>query len=193
MNKRLFLCLVSLLHFYPGIGLALESDADQPITIDSNSATYDEKKSLSTYYGNVVSVQGSMKVNSSKLVAYLRDGDVDKLIWTGKPARFVQKPEGNKEEINGKALTLEYFPDKALFVLKKNAVVTQGTNTYASDLINYDTRNSVVKAGQRNTDANRVRVILKPKKKQEKKKVKNQEKQEKNENEKEQQQQKNSK
>lgn len=181
MSNRLFLCLISILHLYPGIGLALESDADQPITIDSNSATYDEKKSLSTYYGNVISVQGSMRVNSAKLVAYLRDGDVDKLVWTGKPARFVQKPEGNKEEIKGKALTLEYYPDKALFVLIKDAVVTQGTSTYASDLINYDTRNSMVKAGQRNTDANRVRVTLKPKKKQVKKK------------EKEQQQQKNSK
>ena len=189
MNKRLLLCLVGILHLYPGIGLALESDADQPITIDSNSAIYNEKKSISTYYGNVISVQGSMKVNSAKLVAYMRDGDVDKLVWTGKPARFVQKPEGNKEEIKGKALILEYFPDKALFVLKKNAVVTQGSNTYASDLINYDTRNSVVKAGQRNTDANRVRVILKPKKKQEN----NKEKKKENGKAKEQQPQKNSK
>lgn len=161
--SKILLFLVSIL--YSGIGLALQSDADQPITIDSNSATYDENKGISIYYGNVISVQGSLNVNSSKLVAYIRNGDVDKLIWTGKPARFKQKPEGNKEQINGKALTLEYYPDKALFVLKKNAVVTQGTNTYKSDLINYDTRNSVVKAGQRNTDANRVRVILKPKKK----------------------------
>ena len=169
MNKRLLLFFVGILQLYPRISLALESDSEQPITIDSNSATYDENSGVSTYYGNVISVQGSLKVNSAKLVAYLRNGDVDKLIWTGKPARFKQTPEGNKEEINGNALILEYYPDKALFVLKKNAVVTQGKNTYASDLINYDTKNSVVKAGQRNSDANRVRVIMKPNKKKEKK------------------------
>ena len=164
MSKRL-LFLVSIIYLYSGMSLALKSDADQPITIDSNSATYDEKSNLSTYYGNVISVQGSLRVNSSKLVAYLRDGDVDKLIWTGKPARFKQTPEGDKEEINGKALTLKYYPDKALFILIKEAVVTQGTSTYKSDLIKYDTRNSVVRAGERNTDNKRVRVILKPKKK----------------------------
>jgi lipopolysaccharide export system protein LptA len=153
------------MNLYSSISLALESDADQPITIDSNSAIYDEKNSLSTYYGNVISVQGSLRVKSSKLVAHLRDGDVDKLVWTGKPARFKQTPEGDKEEINGNALTLKYYPDKALFVLIKDAVVIQGTSTYKSDLIKYDTRNSVVRAGDRNTDNKRVRVILKPKKK----------------------------
>jgi lipopolysaccharide export system protein LptA len=165
MNKIPFFLLV-FVGFYSGLGMALVNDSDQPITIDSNSAVYDEKKGVSIYYGNVISIQGSLRVNSDKLVAYLRDGDVVKLVWTGKPARFKQKPEGGKEEIHGKALTLEYYPDKALFILIKEAVVTQGTNTYKSDLIKYDTRNSVVKAGERNTDNNRVRVILKPKKKQ---------------------------
>ena len=161
-NWGIYLILTSL---FSGACLALESDSDQPITIDSNSAVYDENKGLSTYYGNVISIQGSLRVNSSKLVAFLKKGEVDKLIWTGKPARFKQKPEGGKEEINGKALTLEYYPDKALFILIKEAVVTQGANTYKSDLIKYDTRNSVVKAGERNTDNKRVRVIMKPKKK----------------------------
>ena len=172
MSKRIFIWLGFIFFCNTGISFALESDSDQPIIIDSNSATYNEKNNLSTYYGNVISVQGSLRVNSAKLVAYLRDGDVNKLIWTGKPARFKQIPEGKKEEINGKALTLEYYPDKALFVLIKEAVVTQGTNTYKSDLIKYDTRNSVVRAGQRNTDSKRVRVILKPKKKQQQKKNK---------------------
>lgn len=168
MNKIALLGVLAWLSLYSNDILALLSDSEQPITIDSNSAVYDEKKGLSTYYGNVISVQGSMRVNSDKLVAYLRDGDVVKLVWTGKPARFKQKPEGDKEEINGKALTLEYYPNKDLFILIKEAVVTQGTNTYKSDLIKYDTRHSVVKAGDRKTDNNRVRVILKPKKKQQK-------------------------
>ena len=44
-------------------GWALESDAQQPIVIDSNTATYDDASATSTYVGNVISVQGIILVN----------------------------------------------------------------------------------------------------------------------------------
>jgi lipopolysaccharide export system protein LptA len=157
------LLLLSLL--YSNIVFGLESDADKPITIDANSAIYDEGNKKSTYYGNVISVQGSMRVNSSKLVAYLLDGDVDKLVWTGKPAKFKQKTKGGKEEIRGSALILEYYTKKDLFVLKKNAIVNQGNNKYKSDLIKYDIRNTLVRAGKKNSNKTRVRAIIGPKEK----------------------------
>ena len=71
----------------------LASDADQPIVIDSNTATYDDKNSTSIYTGNVVSIQGSIKVDSDKLVVYFVDGEADKLVFTGNKAKFRQKPK----------------------------------------------------------------------------------------------------
>jgi len=165
MSNRIKFLLFTLM-FFSQLGSALENDSKQPITIDSNSATYDEKKGTSTYIGKVISIQGSMKVKSDKLIAYLRDGDVNKLVWTGKPVHFRQKQGNGKEDINGKSLKLEYYPDQALMVLIDEAVVTQGNNTYTSDLIKYNSKTSVVTAGKKNTDSKRVHVILKPKKKQ---------------------------
>lgn len=143
--------------------LALESDADQPITIDSNTATYDDTAAISTYTGNVISVQGSIRVNSDKLVVHLKDGEAEKLVFTGKPARFKQTPSAGGEDIIGEALTGEYFPKENLLVLIDNASVKQGNAVYSSKYIQYDIKSSLVKAGEKSSDAKRVHVILKPK------------------------------
>ena len=68
--------------------VALETDAEQPITIDSNTATYDDLSATSTYIGNVVSIQGSIVVHSDKLVVYFFNCDAEKLVFTGKKAKF---------------------------------------------------------------------------------------------------------
>lgn len=147
------------------LAFALKSDRDQPITIDSNTATYDENKAVSIYTGNVDLVQGSLRVKSDKLVVYLRDGRVEKMVATGKPARFRQIPAEGKEEMRGKSLKAEYYPSKELLILIDDAIVWQGNNTYASEIIKYDSKNAIVRAGEKSTDTKRVRVILNPEQK----------------------------
>lgn len=146
---------------------ALESDPDQPITIDSNTATYDDVTATSIYTGNVISVQGSIRVNSDKLVVYFVDGDAEKLVFTGNKAKFKQTPSPGADDITGEALTGEYYPKKNLLLLIKEATVWQGNATYTSDLIEYDSKRSIVKAGDKASDAKRVHVLIKPKQKQE--------------------------
>ena len=149
-----------------GSGLwALESDPDQPITIDSNTATYDDVSSTSIYTGNVISIQGSIRVNSDKLVVYFVDGDAEKLMFTGNKAKFKQTPNPGAEDITGEALTGEYFPQKNLLVLINEATVWQGNATYTSDFIEYDSRRSIVKAGEKTSDVKRVHVLMQPKQK----------------------------
>lgn len=148
---------------YSPFSLALKGDSDQPIYIDSNTATYDDRKGVSIYIGNVVTTQGSMKMYSDELIIYIKDGDVSKMVATGKPVRFRQKPEKGKKDITGHSLKAEYYPKKTLLVLIKEAVVKQGDNEYASDLIKYDSKNAIVKAGGKATDIKRVHVIITPK------------------------------
>lgn len=149
---------------------ALETDPDQPITIDSNTATYDDVTATSTYTGNVISIQGSIRVNSDKLVVYFVEGDAEKLVFTGDKAKFKQTPSPGADDITGEALTGEYYPKKNLLVLINEATVWQGTATYTSDLIEYDSKRSIVKAGEKTSDAKRVHVLLQPKKKPDTKK-----------------------
>jgi lipopolysaccharide export system protein LptA len=159
---------VLLLGFYSAGAFALESDKDQPINIDSNTATYDDATATSIYTGKVVSIQGSLRVESDKLVVYFKDGEAEKLVFTGKRAKFRQTPKEGDEDITGEALTGEYYPKKNLLVLIDEATVWQGNGTYSSKLIEYDSRNSVVKAGETASDAKRVHVTLQPKSKEKK-------------------------
>lgn len=158
-------CLLLIGLYSPAL-LALESDAEQPITIDSNTATYDDNEAISIYTGDVISIQGSIRVNSDKLVVYFVDGEADKLVFTGNKAKFKQTPKEGKDDITGEAFIGEYYPKKNLLILKNDATVWQGNGTYASDFIEYDIKTSLVKAGEKSSDAKRVRVILQPKSKQ---------------------------
>ncbi|TAL50280.1 MAG: lipopolysaccharide transport periplasmic protein LptA [Methylovulum sp.] len=162
-QQRILFCCALLTAWYAPGSFALESDADQPITIDSNTATYDDATATSTYTGNVISVQGSIRVASDKLVVYLKDGEAEKLVFTGKRAKFRQTPSEGSEDIIGEALTGEYYPKKNLLILIDEATVTQDNATYASKYIEYDIKSSLVKAGEKSSDAKRVHVILKPK------------------------------
>lgn len=163
-NNTLISCFWALLAscYCSGL-LALESDSDQPITIDSNTATYDDVTATSTYTGNVISIQGSILVNSDKLVVYFVEGDAEKMVFTGNRAKFKQTPSEGADDVTGEALTGEYYPKKNLLVLIDEATVWQGNATYSSKLIEYDSKHSVVKAGDKSSDAKRVHVLLKPK------------------------------
>jgi lipopolysaccharide export system protein LptA len=146
---------------------ALESDSKQAIMIDSNGASYDEKSQLSIYTGNVIATQGSIRVNSDKLVVHLKDGEPEKLVFTGKMAKFKQTPSPGSADITGQAETGEFYPKRNLLLLINNATVWQGSGTYSSDFIEYDIKTSLVKAGDRDDDANnskqRVHVVIQPK------------------------------
>lgn len=146
--------------------IALENDSEQPVYIDSNTASYDEKAQISTYTGNVVATQGSIKIDANQLVVYLKDGAITKLIATGTPSRFKQLPAVGKEEMHGEGLTNEFYPDKNLLVFMKNASVWQGDAKQSSDYIEYDTKNSLLKAGEPSSDGKRVHSVIKPKPKQ---------------------------
>ena len=143
--------------------LALETDAEQPITIDSNTATYDDHTATSTYTGNVVSVQGSIVVHSDKLVVYFVNGDAEKLVFTGNKAKFKQTPNAGAKDITGESFIGHYFPKANQLVLMDAATVWKDDGIYASDLIEYNTKTSLVNAGEKSTDTKRVHVILKPK------------------------------
>lgn len=144
------------------VSWALKSDANQPVKIDSNTASYDDKDGISIYTGNVITVQGSLHIESDKLVIYFKGGEIEKMVFTGKPTTFRQRPGEGKDEIYGEGLTGEYYPSQNKLVLIEEAIVSQGNNRSASRLITYDSKNSIIKAGEPSSDSKRVHSVFKP-------------------------------
>ncbi len=160
-----FTALLVVSHF----ALALKSDADKAVYIDSNTASYDDQKGVSIYTGNVITVQGSLRIKSDKLVVHLNEGDIEKMVFTGKPTKFRQLVGEGKEELHGEALTGEYYPSSNKLVLIEKAIVSQGSKSTKSKLIIYDSKNSIIKAGEPSSDEKRVTTVFEPKAKKQNK------------------------
>jgi lipopolysaccharide export system protein LptA len=153
----------------PSPAAALDSDSKQPMYIESDTATYDEKSGETVYVGNVKATQGSLEVYGDKMTVYQKDGKTDKVVVVGKPSRIKQTPEGNEQDMHGTGQRGEYFPETGILILYDKAVTWEGPDINTSehvvhsDRIEYDTRNSLYKAGNATSGSKRVQVTILPK------------------------------
>ena len=163
MNKWLLPILLLANFILIPVVFALEGDKSEPISIESNSGFYDDKKGVSIYKGEVVIIQGSMRLEADKLVVYLENREIQKMVATGAPVKFKQTPEEGKEEVHGNSLIAEYYPESKLLIMMNEAIIWQGENSTASERIEYNRISEVIKAGDGKSATKRVRVILQPK------------------------------
>lgn len=175
------LILVAGLLGAPGAGVnALSTDREKPIEIEADSAERDDERGITIYRGDVIITQGTLRITGNQVtITANEDGDFDKMVTLGKPARFRQLPDGEEdEEINyqrANASRMEYFKEKDLIVLLGDAVYGQGGDRVAADRIEYDSKKSRMKAktmkakvetgGTNKTKKSRVRITIQPKKK----------------------------
>ncbi|MEK9817473.1 MAG: lipopolysaccharide transport periplasmic protein LptA, partial [Limnobacter sp.] len=76
--------------------LALESDKQQPTTIDANQMTYNEKSNVNVFTGNVLLTRGSLVIRGDKLTLTERSDGTQFATVEGKPARFKQQRDSDK-------------------------------------------------------------------------------------------------
>lgn len=159
---------------------ALSTDKDQPIEIEADSADLDNEKGVTIYRGNVVLIQGTVRMTGDTMTVYFKDDELDTLIMEGKPARYRQLPDDSEIYDEAEALRMEYYELKSLVILIDKASFKQEGLSFSGNRIEYDTEHSKVKArgsvkqqnGTGNSSASgssggRVKIILKPKKKKE--------------------------
>ena len=145
--------------------VAQAQDASQPIRIQANSATLDDRKNTAVYTGNVIITQGSMRLTGSRVTLSLDNaGEVQKLVANGSPATFRQTPTGGKQ-VDAHALTIEYHADTERVVLIQDAFLEQAGNTFQGQRVNYDIRQQVVNAGDTNATGDtpeRIEIVIQP-------------------------------
>jgi len=162
--------VLALLCSTPSFGLS--TDKNQDLEIESDSAQLDDTKNISIYTGNVVVVQGSMRITGKKMtIYYTEDNKLEKIIMEGQPSTFRQMPDNSTAYDEAEALVMEYYELNNLIVLKQNAKVKQGDRRLIADHVEYDTTLSQVRANSSNTGAgksakedNRVKLIIPGKK-----------------------------
>lgn len=176
ISRSVLLLFISLFGLFSTEGTwALSTDKDQPIEIEADTADLDNKKGVTIYRGNVVLIQGSVRMTGDIMTVYFKDHELDILIMEGKPARYRQLPDDSKIYDEAEALRMEYYELKSLVILIDKASFKQEGLSFSGNRIEYDTEHSRVKARgsikaqggavDSSSSGERVKIILKPKKK----------------------------
>ncbi len=148
---------------------ALASDKQQPIHISSDSAERNEKKGVTIYTGSVQMDQGTLRINADKVVIHSVNNEIAKIIATGKPAHYQQKPSPEKQLVIAKGDTIEYMLDTEKLLLIDNASLRQNDGTtMTGKRIDYNIKESLVKAESNKTKSkdDRIHMVIQPKKDQ---------------------------
>lgn len=124
--------------------------ADTPITIQSDSAEFDDKKGIAIYYNHVILTQGTRCLYADTLTIQRNtSGHIEHMIAIGKPAHFQARAHPDKPIMMGHAETIHYFPieEKVLFI--ENAELSQQGNVIRSPYLNYLLKSEILSSESR--------------------------------------------
>ncbi|MGB0958269.1 MAG: lipopolysaccharide transport periplasmic protein LptA [Litorivicinus sp.] len=141
--------------------LALPADRDLPITVNADQAEFDEGAGRATYSGNVVLVQGALRIEAERLTAVLVDGQVETMRATGDQAVFSDTPSAEQGEVKGIANSIDWALKDQVMVLTGAATLTQSTNTVIGESVIYRQAKGTLEASS-DGKGERVQMILTP-------------------------------
>jgi len=118
--------------------LALKSDANQLVAIDSLKQSLDMQKNVTTFTDNVVIKQGTIDICADKVVVTHPDGDQNKTYIEafGDPVTFYQMQDSGKP-VKGNAQKVRYDVATQLVTLTGNAYLEQLDSNVKGDRITY--------------------------------------------------------
>jgi lipopolysaccharide export system protein LptA len=145
-----------------GLSYALPQDKYETIRGRAANLTIDNKTGVATYKGNVNIQQGTLNIVAETLMVHRNaQGDVEKMIATGSPARFQQQPEADKGIITASAKSITYLPAKEHLVLVEDASVEQDGSVMSGATIDYDLIKEILKAtGNQQQGSSGVEIVI---------------------------------
>jgi lipopolysaccharide export system protein LptA len=160
------LFLIALLAM-PLAALGERADRDQPVNIEADRVTVDDRNKTHTFEGNVILTQGSLSIRGERLVVIQGADGFETGIATGGRdglARFRQKREGVDQYVEGEAVRIEYDTRSEQAKLFERAMVRSGGDEVRGDYIEYDALTEQYAArSQRSAGSDgRVRAIIQP-------------------------------
>ena len=149
-----------LLSLLPVTGWGLTGDRSQPVNIQADRATVNEKTGKSVYEGNVYVQQGTLVLQGSKMTVQLNDNTIDTLVLIGDPATYRQRADGKESDQHAEALRIEFYAKEDRIILLESARVWRsGDNELRSDRIVINLKSDTFNAGS-NKPGDRVFITL---------------------------------
>ena len=158
--KPLHLSLLALVLAAPQ-ALALKSDTQQPVYINSDTQQVDMKSNQVVFEGDVSLKQGSINIDADRIVV-TRDPKTEAIKQIqafGKPAKFSQLMDDGKT-LSGQAVELDYRISTDELTMKGQAQLAQDNNTIKGSSIRYQIGKQKLVADSSKEE--RVTTILQP-------------------------------
>ncbi|MDW1646606.1 lipopolysaccharide transport periplasmic protein LptA [Vibrio sp. Vb2976] len=158
--KPLHLSLLALVLTAPQ-ALALKSDTQQPVYINSDTQQVDMKSNQVVFEGDVSLKQGSINIDADRIVV-TRDPKTEAIKQIqafGKPAKFSQLMDDGKT-LSGQATELDYRISTDELTMKGQAQLAQDNNTIKGSSIRYQIGKQKLVADSSKEE--RVTTILQP-------------------------------
>ncbi len=155
--------LALVVSFSASLVQALPEDREKPMRITADKAERDDVNGVTIYRGNVVAIQGTLKLESEKLTIYVIDDQANKIVAEGSPAKMQQRPEADKAMVYAKANIITYFRSEERVHLQTDGYVEQDGSVVNGDSIDYFIEKQLTKAtSDPNRKDDRVLVVLPP-------------------------------
>lgn len=128
---------------FGSFAFALDDDKNQPISVQADSVSIDNKTGTSIYEGNVVVINGSTHLTAAKAtITMAKDNKIKEAEADGQgdiQAHYWTLTDPQKPELHAFADIIRIFPEKKLVYLIGHAKVNQGEDVYQAPEIEYNT------------------------------------------------------
>ncbi len=140
---------------------ALPSDANEPIRLLADKATYSERTGVTSYSGNVSITQGTLKMTADNLTVNLnKNRAIDSAVANGRPATIQQIVTQEKGLAKGQANRIDYNVKTGIVTLTGNARLTQNGASFTGNVIRYSLKAGDVEATSGGSQ--RVELVFPP-------------------------------
>jgi len=173
--QKIKLLIITFFSLVVNYAYCLSTDSEQDIEIEADTAEMDDVKKVTIYRGNVIVVQGSIRMTGHTMHVYFdQNNDMKLVVMDGTPATYRQLPDNSSVYDKAEALKMEYYALKNYVILIDQAKITQEETELTGERIEYDTVLSKVKAkgkssatkkakNEEKTKNERVKIIIKKK------------------------------
>ena len=141
---------------------AMPDDQQQPINVEANKASFNQKTGVAIYEGNVIATQGTIRIVAEHLTIQTdaATNAFESLHAVGTPSEFSQIMDAQGTELRATGDTLDYSVALGELEVHKNGFLKRGENEISADYIHYYIQTDEFNA--ENRGSGRVNMTLQP-------------------------------
>lgn len=171
LNNPLIQSLLLGFCLLPQLVLALPSDREKPIEIESDSAEIDNSKGVSVYRGDVIMTQGTTRITGDEVTIYSTKDKVQRVIASGDNTRAYYEEVQDKEQglLQAWGYTIDYQLEKDQIELIRDGELKNQGDAFKGEKISYNITLQTVNATSEKNEggSRRVQMVIHPKSKSE--------------------------